>query len=87
MQDILNYFIFGNAVLNYLTAFGVFIGGVAVVYVFKKYILGRLKKFSVTTDTLIDDFLISSIEKFIIPIIYFVVFYIALHTLRSFRKF
>ena len=87
MQDILNYFIFGNAVLNYLTAFGVFIGGVAVVYIFKKYILGRLKKFSVTTDTLIDDFLISSIEKFIIPIIYFVVFYIALHTLDLSENF
>lgn len=87
MQNILNYSIFGNAILNYLSVFGILVGWVAVVYVFKQYILNRLKKWAVTTDTLIDDFLISSIEKFLIPIVYFVVFYIALHTLDLSENF
>ncbi|MDP3678151.1 MAG: mechanosensitive ion channel family protein [Methylotenera sp.] len=87
MQNILNYSIFANAVFNYLSAFGIFIGGVAVVYVFKKYILSRLKKWAVATETLIDDFLINAIEKFLIPIIYFGIFYVALHTLNLSENF
>ncbi|MFA7350128.1 MAG: mechanosensitive ion channel family protein [Methylotenera sp.] len=87
MQNILNYSIFGNVILNYLSAFGIFIGGATVVYVIRKYILCRFKKWAVTTDTLIDDFLISSIEKSLIPIVYFGVLYIALHTLDLSENF
>ncbi|MDZ4141115.1 MAG: mechanosensitive ion channel family protein [Methylotenera sp.] len=87
MPDILNYSIFSNTALQYLTALGLFLGGMAIVYVFKKYILSRLKKLTVATETTIDDFLIVTIEKSLIPIIYFGVFYIALHTLNLSEDF
>ncbi len=81
MNDILQYSIFGNAIINYLSATGVLICGVVVVYVFKKYVLKKLKKYAETTDTEIDDFFIGVIDSSLIPLIYFGVFYIALHTL------
>ncbi|PKO52180.1 MAG: mechanosensitive ion channel protein MscS, partial [Betaproteobacteria bacterium HGW-Betaproteobacteria-20] len=87
MPDILNYSIFSNTALQYLTALGLFLGGMAIGYVFKKYILSRLKKLAVATETTIDDFLIVTIEKSLIPIIYFGVFYIALHTLNLSEDF
>jgi len=43
MQEIFDYSIFGNTVFSYLSALGIFTGGMAVVYVFGKYILNRLK--------------------------------------------
>lgn len=81
MQEMLSFFIFGNTIFDYLSALGIFIGGMAVVYVFKKYILSRLKKWADATDTSIDDLLLGAIEKSLIPVIYFGVFYSALHTL------
>lgn len=81
MQDMLNYSIFGNAIFNYLSSLGIFIGGMIAVYVFKKYILGRLKKWADATHTSIDDLLVKAIEKSLVPIFYFGVFYISLHTL------
>lgn len=82
MQDMLNYSIFGNTIIDYLLTVGLFIGGMAVVYGIKKYVISRLKKLAKTTDTSLDDFLIVVIENSLIPVIYFGVLYIALHTLN-----
>ena len=81
MQDVLNHSIFGNTILGYLSLSGFVIGGLLVVYFFKRYVLGKLKGWAGATETSIDDALIKAIEKFLVPIFYFGVFYIALHTL------
>lgn len=81
MQDILDYSIFGNTILGYLSALGIFIGGLLAVFVFKRFILIRLKKWADSTHTSIDDLLIKIIQKSILPIAYFGVFYLSLHTL------
>ena len=52
-----------------------------VVFVFKTYILSRLKKWADKTNTNIDDLLVKAIEKSLIPVAYFGIFYAALHTL------
>ena len=81
MQDVLNFALFNNTFSSYLTALAFFIGGMLCVYVFKYYILARLKKWADTTHTTIDDLLISAIEKSLLPVLYFGSFYISLHTL------
>jgi small-conductance mechanosensitive channel len=72
---------FGNTILSYLTSLAIFIAAVAAIYVFKRYILKRLKKWASSTETAIDDILINAIDKSLVPILYFGAFYIALHTL------
>lgn len=81
MQAIFDYSIFGNTVIGYLSSLGFFIGGIAAVYVFKKYVLRRLKKWANSTSTSIDDLLVRGCEKFLMPAFYFAAFYISMHTL------
>jgi len=81
MQEILSYAIFGNTVLNYLTALGIFIGGIVIVFIFKKYILSRLKKWADSTSTSIDDLLVKAIEKSLVPVFYLGVFYVSIKSL------
>jgi len=81
MREILNYAIFGNSIYNYLIALGIFIGGIAIIFIFKKYILRRLKKWAATTSTSIDDLLLKAVEKSLIPVFYFGIFYLTIHTL------
>ncbi|MDI1298708.1 mechanosensitive ion channel family protein [Methylotenera sp.] len=81
MKEILHYSILGNTITNYLSAIAVLICGVAVIYVFKKYILSWLKKSADATATVIDDLLVSAIEKSLLPLIYFGIFYVAVQTL------
>ena len=81
MQEIFNYSIFGNSVYNYLIALGIFIGGTLIVFIFKKYILSRLKRWAESTSTSLDDLLVRAIEKSLIPVFYFGIFYMSLHTL------
>ena len=82
MQELLSFTIFGNTVLKYLIALGIFVGGMLVLFIFKTYILGRLKKWADKTNTNLDDLLIKAIEKSLIPVVYFGIFYAALHTLN-----
>lgn len=81
MQAMFDYSIFGNTILGYLSSLWIFIGGMVIVYVFKRYVLRRLKAWADSTDTTIDDLLVRVIQKSLLPVFYFGIFYIALHTL------
>jgi small-conductance mechanosensitive channel len=81
MRKILDYSVFGNTVFSFLTSLAILIGGMTAIYIFKRYVLSRLKKWAESTDTSIDDLLINTIEKSLIPILYFGVLYVTLHTL------
>lgn len=87
MQEIFDYSIFGNTILGYLSALGILLGSMAIVYVFKHYVLSRLRKWAESTDTSIDDLLINAIDKSLVPILYFGALYIALHTLELSTQF
>lgn len=82
MEEILNYSFLGNSTFNYLSALGIFIVGMIAVYVFKIYVLGRLKLWADTTATNVDNYLLGVIDKFLVPAIYVGVLYLALHTLN-----
>ncbi len=81
MQELLNYKIFENTVLQYLIAFGSFFIGILIVFIFKKFILNRFKKWAAKTETKLDDLLIRATEKSLIPIICWGIFYASVHTL------
>lgn len=81
MQDVLNHSLYNNTISSYLTALAFFLGGMLGTYIFKYYILARLKKWADTTHTTVDDLLIAAIEKSLLPVFYFGVFYLSLHTL------
>jgi hypothetical protein len=81
MQEILNHSIFGNSVFDYLSSLGLFLGGMVIVYIFKRYVISRLQTWADSTVTSIDDLLVKAIDKALVPVIYIGVFYTALHTL------
>ena len=87
MEQFIDKVYLGNTILEYVTALGLFILGVFVVYIFKKIILSRLEKWAQKTETKLDDLLIRGIEKSIIPLLYFGAFYIAAQTLTLAPKF
>jgi small-conductance mechanosensitive channel len=81
MQEIFDRSIFGNTILGYLTSLAIFIAAVVAIYVFKRHVLKRLKKWAESTETSIDDIVINAIDKSLVPILYFGAFYISLQTL------
>ncbi|MFA5371677.1 MAG: mechanosensitive ion channel family protein [Sideroxydans sp.] len=83
----LDHSFFGNTVLAYLTALGIFLGGMAVLYGFKRYILNRIKRLVELTATSLDDLFLKAVERTLVPILYFGVLYAAMHTLNLSRDF
>ncbi|HEY6437095.1 MAG TPA: mechanosensitive ion channel family protein [Ignavibacteriaceae bacterium] len=81
MQQYLDQSFWGNTVQSYAIAVGIFIVGLIVVKILQKIVLRKLKKWAVKTETSLDDLLIKSIEKSIVPLLYFGVFYSALTSL------
>lgn len=70
MEAFLNKSFFGNTIEQYLIALGIFLAAILVITIFKKVILGRLKKWSEKTITSFDDFLITELERSVMPVIY-----------------
>ena len=81
MSEFLNQTYWGNTVQAYLIALGIFIVGIIMVKILQKIVLLRLKKWAAKTETTLDDLLIKSIEKSIIPLLFFGIFYSAITSL------
>ena len=81
MKEFLNQTYWGNTVQTYLIALGIFIIGLVFIKVLQKIVLHQLKKWSEKTETTIDDLLIKSIEKTVIPLLFYGVFYSAISSL------
>ena len=82
MQDFLSQTYFGNTVLNYFIALGIFVVGIIVIKIFKTIVLNRLKKWSESTETQIDDFLVRGIQRTVVPLLYLGAFYLAIEYLK-----
>lgn len=75
MQNILQQTFFDNRISDYLICLSTFVIGVIAIYIFKSIILIRLKKWAEQSTTTVDDLLIRIIEKKLMPILYFGIFY------------
>lgn len=81
MEELLKREYYGNTVQNYLITLGIIIGGLLLLRLFRKSILKRIKVWTSKTETKLDDYLISGIEKFGLPIFNFIIIYLALQYL------
>ena len=86
MKEFLDQTFWGNTLQAYGIAIGIFIVGLILVKVLQKIVLYRLKKWAAKTETTLDDLLIKSIEKSLIPLLYFGVFYSALNSLNFIER-
>ncbi|HYF68143.1 MAG TPA: mechanosensitive ion channel family protein [Ohtaekwangia sp.] len=85
-MEILERVYFHNTVLDYLIALGIILIGLAFVRILRNNIMGRLKKWSEKTTTTGDDFVLSSIERFGIPALYYFTVYAGLNYLTLTEK-
>ncbi len=81
MQEFLERSYFSNTVQDYLIALGVILVGLILVRVFNYIVDHQLKKLTQHTDTVIDDYMIESIDRFGMPVFHFIVIYIGIKTL------
>lgn len=73
---------FDNTVQDYMMALLIFVGAFIVVRIVHSVVLTRLKKWAEKTKTRLDDYLVGIIDKSVVPLLYFGVFYLALHSLE-----
>ncbi len=86
MNDILSRVYYNNTVQDYLIAFGIIVGGIAVLAMFKRIILSKLKKWADRTETKFDNYAVNAIEKFGLPALNFVILYIGINYLTLSEK-
>ncbi len=82
MQEFFDQTWLGNTVQMYITAAGIFILAILIIYILKAVFLSRFKKWAAATETTVDDFILRGVEKAVIPLLYFGGFYLAVQTLN-----
>ena len=82
MEDLLQEKYLNNTVQDYAIALAIILGGMLVVRLFRNYLLRRLKAWAAKTETSFDDYIITGIEKFGLPILNFIVLYWGIHYLK-----
>ncbi len=82
IDSMLHQVFFQNTVLDYLIAAGVFIAGIIVILVLKRFILKRFQKWAERTENTVDDFVAMIIEKRLLPLVYFGLFYLCIQGLK-----
>lgn len=82
MEDFLNQIYFGNTILKYIEAVGIFVLVIIVVKIFRIIVLSRLKKWAAKTKTTFDDFIVVGIKKSVVPILYYSAIYFAARSLN-----
>lgn len=87
MQEILDHTLFGNSINQYLISMAIFISGMAGVYAFNRYVLRQLKIWADATPTTVDDLVLKVVERSLVPVMLFTVFYLSMHALILSEKF
>jgi small-conductance mechanosensitive channel len=82
MDKFLESTFLNNTMLNWGIAIIIIIGALLIIKTFKAFIIKRLKKWALQTQTNWDDFIIEIIEKSVIPLLYISSFYFALMSLN-----
>ncbi len=82
MRELLDNVYFNNTVQDYAIAFGIILGGMAVLRLFRKMLLNRLKAWATKTETRLDDYVVLGVERFGLPILNFLILYWGIHYLN-----
>ena len=86
-EAILHQTFFGNRILDYLICLAIFVVGFFVVRILRVIVFKRLEKWAEKTSITLDDFLIVIVEKTLLPLLYFGVFYFGLRSLTLHPNF
>jgi len=86
MKELLAQEYYGNTVQQYAIALSIMVGGILLIRLFKKRLLNQIKKWAAKTETKLDDYIISGIEKFGLPILVFIIIYSGLGYLSFSEK-
>lgn len=79
--NFLHQYFLGNEVFGYLIALALLTGGLAAVRVFKYIVLKRMERWASRSQTRIDDFLVASVRKSLMPLLYYGAVYLAVRSL------
>ena len=82
MSEMLDQVYYDNTVRGYLIALSLIVGGVILLLIFKKFIVNRLQRWAAKTTGTWDDFVVESVSRFAIPILFWIIVYSSVHTLR-----
>jgi small-conductance mechanosensitive channel len=82
MTDILETTYFGNSLQDYAIATAIIVGGILILRLFRKKLLNRLKDWATRSENKIDDYIVSGLERFGLPILNFVILYWGIHYLK-----
>ena len=81
MDKLLSFTYWSNPIGMYLLSLLLFVVFAVSIKVFKRFVLAWLKRWAAKTKTTIDDFIVDSIKKIVIPSAYFASFYISINIL------
>jgi small-conductance mechanosensitive channel len=82
LDRILNQIYLGNSIKDFLICLGIILLSIIIVRVFNFFILRRLKQIAEKSKTKVDDLIISAIEKYVLPLLYFVAIYLGIDYLK-----
>jgi small-conductance mechanosensitive channel len=80
-EELLGRVYYGNTVLDYLIVLGSSLLGIFLIMFFKNHILKKVKTWTGKSTTKIDNFVVTSVERFGIPALYIGVAYVGLNYL------
>jgi small-conductance mechanosensitive channel len=81
MQNFLNQVYYNNTVREYLIVLSIVLVSIFVLAIIKRIVINRLKRIVARTEGKIDDFVVSRIDRFALPIVQFAIIYWSLHLL------
>ena len=73
MSDFWQQIYFGNTTKNWIIAMSIIITGFSLLRIIKKGIIGKLKKWTSSTEITFDDFIISTVEHSGFPLLYILI--------------
>jgi small-conductance mechanosensitive channel len=81
LNEILNNVVFGNPVGDYLIILGVVLGGVVLIRIIWALVVRRVAAWAQRTEAPIDDILVKSTARAVLPLVYLAIVYVAVRNL------
>lgn len=81
INGFLHQTILHNTIMDYLISIGAFILGLIIIWLIKRVYLKKIKNWAEKTENSIDDFIVSAVEKRLLPLAYYGLFYLCMHGL------
>lgn len=82
MNNFWNNIIWGNPVKDWLIVIAIIVSAVVTLRLLQSFIINRITQLTAKTKTTIDDFIVATVQKSVMPLLYVLAFYFGLHYLE-----